>query len=222
MDLALTIPVERGCGKRKAGAVYLALGVGEGGREVWDYLLDPPVPVAREPWQGVEVVQENETAVVLGDYVSEADYPTIAHFVEEVRRFGLSRLIPRTFDFERLRGKEVYLALFHRKAVPTGVPIDRRQAYFRLCKMRETEGHYRRCVYHAWAALASKGERVVGASFEADPAAIAQAGDWSRAATAAGWMMGAFAIFPITHLEAVKAAPKAAVGAGLPVVVREE
>ena len=220
-EIALTVSGRRGCGERKPGAAYLCLGIGDGA-PIWYYLLDPPVKDRTEPWQGMTVLTETVEAVLLGDYVSERDYPSVAHFVEETRRLGLSRLIPRSFDFERLRGKRVYIALYHRRAVPGKVTAGT-QVKFPKCRV-EDAAHYPRCVYHSWLDFALRGEKIKGASFEADPRDVAglkdQAEGKGPVARATEWGMGAFAIIPVTHIEAVKALPKEALQAGLPVVVR--
>lgn len=99
-------PVARGCGAaRTRGAVYLELGVGPGGKPIEDYLLDPPHPVDVDALGvsplGVTLIERDGVAHVL-DWVGESHYPNVADYVEEVRRFGLSRKVAPNLPFHRL------------------------------------------------------------------------------------------------------------------------
>lgn len=111
------IPVARGCGTRVGGGIYWELGLGPGGRPVEDFLLDPPqlLPEGmRIPARGV-LVYEYEGVTHLIDRVGLKHYPNVADFVEEVRRFGLSRRLPRNLPFEKLTW-ESRLILVHDRA----------------------------------------------------------------------------------------------------------
>lgn len=100
------IAVARGCGTRKVGGIYWTLGVGPG--QPWHrFLIDPPVPVPtglRCPNQGVALFEDprHPGRWHLIDRVGAAYYPNVADFVEEFRRFGVSRRLPRSLDFSKL------------------------------------------------------------------------------------------------------------------------
>lgn len=90
----------RGCGKsRKAGGVYAELGLGPNGQPVEYFLIDPPrllpfdMPLRTQLpiWVG-----EMEPILHLLDWVGAGHYPNVTDFVEEVRRMGLSRLLPES------------------------------------------------------------------------------------------------------------------------------
>ncbi len=98
--------VERGCGKRKQGGVYIECGLSPVGEPLEHFIMDPPVRLpAGMPISpiGVSVVQRAGAFHVV-DWVGAEFYPNVADFLEEVRRFGLSRRVPKNFDFATLSG----------------------------------------------------------------------------------------------------------------------
>jgi hypothetical protein len=99
-----TTPVERGCGSRQEGGIYIECGLSEWGEPLEKFILDPPVPVPVEfklPTQGVGSFERNGIFHA-ADRIGAKFYPNAADFTEEVRRFGLSRRIPKNFPFEIL------------------------------------------------------------------------------------------------------------------------
>jgi hypothetical protein len=120
--------VTRGCGRRQVGAVYAECKLGAGGRPVEDFLVDPPAKVDARALGlssiGVKLVQTNGVWNVL-DIVGGDSYPNVADFVEEVRRFGLSRRLPRTLDFSKLTS-ESRMILLHRRSYIENHPEFRR------------------------------------------------------------------------------------------------
>ena len=112
------IPVERGCGRRVAGGVYGEFGLGPGGLPVEAFLMDPPVPTPDGmalAAVGVLLIERNGVTHVV-DRVGMQHYPNIADFVEEARRFGVSRRLPSNLDFSRLT-EESRLLLVHDRAI---------------------------------------------------------------------------------------------------------
>jgi len=111
---------ERGCGEREAGGIYLMTPLSAGGRPVEEFLVCPPVPI-RDPDAagvspiGVKVVQEGGTNHVV-DWVGREHYPLVTDFVEEVRRMGVSRRVPKTFPFQLLSDRSMMI-LLHSRAV---------------------------------------------------------------------------------------------------------
>lgn len=110
--------VPRGCGEaRKRGAIYAELGLAPKGKgkPVEDFLIDPPALITFDvPTQGIMPL-ERDGVTYLVDYVGSEFYPNVADFIEEVRRFGLSRRLPETLDFNQITG-ETRLLMVHKKA----------------------------------------------------------------------------------------------------------
>lgn len=83
----------RGCGYRVSGGVYLETGLTKfGGQPVEHFLADPPHPYEPDAKIGVQLVEKDGVYHIL-DWVGEQHYPWPADFVEEVRRYGLSRRV---------------------------------------------------------------------------------------------------------------------------------
>lgn len=99
------IPVERGCGEREQGGVYAEFGVAPDGAGLEDFLIDAPLCIDLAALGvrpiGVSLVCRQGVWHVI-DWVGLEHYPNVADFVEEVRRFGVSRRLPRSLDFSRL------------------------------------------------------------------------------------------------------------------------
>jgi len=114
----------RGCGTRIAGGIYAVCPMGKGGRPVEEFLFDPPLTLPERlnlAPQGVAVLPRSEddtSAPVthLADWVGSKYYPNVADFIEEVRRFGLSRRLPRSLDFTSF-GVESRIFLVHSRAI---------------------------------------------------------------------------------------------------------
>lgn len=97
--------VRRGCGTRVAGGIYAELGLAPPGEGVpiQDFLLDPPTPMDHMEIAKVGVTLfERDGATHILDWVGEQYYPNVTDFVEEVARFGLSRRLPSTLNFDAL------------------------------------------------------------------------------------------------------------------------
>jgi hypothetical protein len=120
-----TPAVARGCGSRAAGGVYAEAPLGPFGQPIEFFLCCPPRPVVAEALGlssvGVKLIERNGVWH-LWDIVGQDGYPNVADFVEEIRRFGVSRRLPRTLDFSKL-SRDSRLVLLHRKAV-IGNPAD--------------------------------------------------------------------------------------------------
>jgi hypothetical protein len=129
------------------------------------YMLDPPVPYLSDPFQGVHEAPEYITAgwntdehLILMDWVGEGGYKAVPDFVEEMRRFGMSRRIPTTFDFASIQGRQVWLALIHAKAAPdVGVlahvnPWAYEWCYYEVGETNDPRvlNHFPTCLYHDW------------------------------------------------------------------------
>jgi hypothetical protein len=114
----VTSGARRGCGYRQPGGAYFAVPLGPGGRPIEEFLIDPPV-VIDDPARlglasvGVTLVERDGVTHVL-DIVGREYYPTVASFIDEARRLGISRRAPRTIDFGRItRASRLLLAHPH-------------------------------------------------------------------------------------------------------------
>jgi len=110
------IPVQRGCGTRKSGGVYFETGLDPNGQPIEYFLCDPPILV--DDWHlsavGVQFIERDGITHIL-DWVGAKHYPNVADFLEEVKRFGLSRRLSSSLDFSRISARTRIL-LVHQRA----------------------------------------------------------------------------------------------------------
>lgn len=102
----MSAPV-RGCGTRVSSGIYAECSLSPNGKPIEEFLIDPPTPV--DPGTmgisalGVKQVLEPNTGVWhIVDWVGSNYYPSIPSFIEEARRFGISRRFPRTLDYSKV------------------------------------------------------------------------------------------------------------------------
>lgn len=111
----------RGCGKRLRGACYAVVPMSPYGMPLEHFLFDPPVVVdAKELGLspiGVKLLRRPGDLDVYDvyDIVGADSYPNVSDFVEEARRFGVSRRLSSAIDFSLLTEKSK-LILLHSKA----------------------------------------------------------------------------------------------------------
>jgi hypothetical protein len=119
--------VERGCGERVAGGVYLTVPLVAGGSAVEEFIIDAPQPINPVETglsaigtmivpRKVDTGSRQFTTNYVLDIVGKEHYPNVADFVEEVRRFGLSRRIARNIDFTLLDSNS-RIVLIHERAM---------------------------------------------------------------------------------------------------------
>jgi hypothetical protein len=116
--VARAIPVERGCGFRSPGGVYVECGVGEHGTPFETFLLDPPHPLPdgldlankAQLWDDAE---HGVTHLLI--WVGEAFYRYVSDFIEESKRYGVSRKLSPYLDVSRL-SQQSRMLLAHPKA----------------------------------------------------------------------------------------------------------
>jgi hypothetical protein len=120
----VTSGARRGCGYRQPGGAYLAVPLGPGGKPVEHFLVDPPLVVDPSALGlssvGTAMIERDGVTHVL-DVVGREHYPTVAEFIEEARRMGVSRRISRTADFSRL-GHGSRMLLLHAHAHIANAP----------------------------------------------------------------------------------------------------
>jgi hypothetical protein len=114
----VTSGARRGCGYRQPGGAYFAVPLGPGGHPVEEFLIDPPVVIDQPARLGLAAVGaaliEREGITHVVDLVGREHYPTVASFIDEARRLGVSRRAPRTIDFGRITsGSRLLLAHAH-------------------------------------------------------------------------------------------------------------
>jgi hypothetical protein len=112
--------VERGCGFRESGAAYLVTETSPFGQPVEHFLIDSPRVVDPEA-VGLSAISmmpfrfPGDDTTHAMNWVGEENYPNVADFIEEGKRYGFSTRIRRNFDFSVLvQGS--YIFHVHRKA----------------------------------------------------------------------------------------------------------
>ena len=122
-DRPTTSGGERGCGTRQKGAAYLAIPLVPGGAPVEEFLIDPPVLVDPDEL-GISAIGVSLLAHPAGDggeithvydIVGREHYPTVAGFIDEARRMGISRRVAANTDFAKIT-PESRLLLLHAHA----------------------------------------------------------------------------------------------------------
>jgi hypothetical protein len=117
------VAVERGCGVRVKGGIYAEITLEEVGVRFEAGIVDPPIPVDPDSLglthRGVQFIDvkdaDGQTWPVIIDWVGMGDYPNVLDFLEEGRRFGISRRLPSSLDFSQVSA-DVQLLLVHSRA----------------------------------------------------------------------------------------------------------
>lgn len=107
--------VQRGCGYREEGGVYLEVGISDEGEPFESFWADPPVPWDTDTKIGQQLIERDGITHIV-DHVGSASYPYPSDVLEEMRSFGLSRRVSKTFDFDRLT-PQTRIILVHDRAV---------------------------------------------------------------------------------------------------------
>jgi len=118
MDRATPV---RGCGKRVTGGCYAESNLCSAGVPLDFFFMDTPLPVASNDISsvGVNLVERGGVWHVL-DWVGTKHYENVPDYIEELRRFGLSRRLPSNLNFSKLTA-ESRIILVHEKAIIRGV-----------------------------------------------------------------------------------------------------
>lgn len=102
----------RGCGGRVAGGIYLTTPKDPNGVPLYQFLIDPPRPLDLDTLNVLGVSAQGMSPLPGGDvmdWIGEKHYPNVWDFIAEAGKFGISRRIPRTFDFSLLKlGARLY------------------------------------------------------------------------------------------------------------------
>lgn len=112
--------IERGCGWRVKGGIYLCTSTGPDGSPIENFLIDPPNIISPSMFGlspiGMKLVRHGDVYHIL-DWVGSQHYPNVADFVEEARRFGTSRRAPSTLDFSKLTKESRHLYVHSRAGI---------------------------------------------------------------------------------------------------------
>lgn len=110
--------VVRGCGNRVLGGIYCEIPLSKHGLPLESFLYCPPVVVDAAALGlsnvGVKLIERNGVWHIF-DIIGKQHYPNVADFVEEARRFGISRRLSQNLDFSLLT-TESRLILLHDRA----------------------------------------------------------------------------------------------------------
>ena len=115
-DFPRAIPVERGCGEREPGGVYVECGLSPFGRPLEHFLIDPPLPIPdgldliNKPQCWQRTLPSGEPALDaqghpifdLLIWVGEEHYPYCPDFIQEVQHYGASRRLNPNLDLSLL------------------------------------------------------------------------------------------------------------------------
>lgn len=105
----------RGCGKRVNGGLYVCCSLNPFGKPIEHFLIDPPFLYHHGSFRSPILVEKDGINHILL-WVGAEYYPYVSDFIEETRRFGISKRIPKTFPIEKLTKKSMML-LVHPKAI---------------------------------------------------------------------------------------------------------
>lgn len=112
----------RGCSTRVAGGAYATMGLSDRGHPLECFMADLPRPVTNADYVslglssiGVKAI-EIKGVMHLFDIIGQEHYPSVADFLEEARRFGISRRLPPQLPWERI-GTSSRLVVLHRRAI---------------------------------------------------------------------------------------------------------
>lgn len=145
--------IERGCGTRQAGGVYLVTDLSPHGTPLDSFLFDPPViPIDNDgnvhyPGAvGLHLMRDDRYPLLchVWDWIGTNYYPTFPDFWEEVHRFGLSRRISVNADFDGLVYGRSQIIGFHALGILQGT----KKFYNRLDKEFVEGTRFNKCPHN--------------------------------------------------------------------------
>lgn len=111
--------MSRGCGTRAQRGIYLVQHLGPDGLPLEAFMVDPTAESDLRALGitsiGVQLIDHGGTHSVF-DMVGSSHYPNVADFLEEARRHGVSRRLPKNLPFEQITPAS-RLVLLHQRAV---------------------------------------------------------------------------------------------------------
>lgn len=107
--------ITRGCGRRVQGGIYSEMGLSPNGKPLEYFVMCPPIVVDKDELGlrplGVSLIEDAEGVFHIWDWVGSRFYPNVTDFLEEVRRFGMSRKLNPKMDFSKLTSKSRHVLL---------------------------------------------------------------------------------------------------------------
>jgi len=113
--------LERGCGSRKDGGVYLCVAQSPLGLPIEDFILDPVKPWGGHPFRQPMLAERKLKSGSCMDaviWVGAEFYPFVPDFIEEARIHGISKRVSTGFSFSKLTPGKSRVILIHPKALP--------------------------------------------------------------------------------------------------------
>jgi hypothetical protein len=224
--------VARGCGTRVKGGVYAEIPLSPFGIPFDDFLFCPPIVVDAQAMGitsiGVKLIERDGVFHVF-DVVGKQHYPNVLDFVEEARRFGISRRLPKTLEFNKITA-ESRLILMHDRAF-----IENFNEFHgeHICP-KDKDGHDQdplpeMCI-SLWGDDLIKGEEIEGRRVKRVMPSFEYEGNKAPEGVVSKYKLAIFAAFPIPRLAVVddpeegthKDALGKAKNAGIPVHLVDE
>jgi hypothetical protein len=140
--------IERGCGTRAEGGLYVCVPTSSTGIPVEAFVIDPPIPWSEGPFRGARLHKRSNGVTDLLLWVGAEYYPTIADFIVEGSRHGFSKRVPthREADYSVLTSDSRIL-LVHPRAIVTGTAPRRRYGHpdsqLHVCDVGHRRGRIR-------------------------------------------------------------------------------
>ena len=232
------VSTKRLCGGgRTEGGAYIECNFGD--MDIRDFLIDAPRKYSVID-NGMTAVAPNKREIGgewhLIDVVGESYYPYPADFIEEAARFGVSRKVPLTFDFDKLKPGAM-LFLHHTRAflenpAEVGAHLDQHSKF--RCPTG-AHGPLDACAGHHWSALKPrvlKGQPALPAGVFTRPLGVGayDVAVYPASAPAPAYKAGLFMRVPIGRIVFVRDAKgrysesawRAATHTGLPVAAVDE
>lgn len=118
---------KRGCGTRDAGGLYACTGTSDDGRPMEEFIWDPPVPWNGGYLRSPRLHQRHDGRWDLLVWIGDESYPFVPDFVEEARRFGVSRRIPTSLDMSSIVPFQSRMIFIHQRVItPTFYELQER------------------------------------------------------------------------------------------------
>lgn len=111
-------PNGRGCGKsRTEESPYACTGLDAEGVPIEHFLVDPVIPWPGGWQRGAKIIQKGDTHHLV-IFIGKEFYPSPWDYLEETRRFGASRKLPKNLPFHLLTPGKSLMLLVHARAFP--------------------------------------------------------------------------------------------------------
>lgn len=153
IEVSRSVPgVERGCGYRTEGGVYLESGLAPGGVPLEHFILDPPIILDIDCKTGVQLWEHPGTKVThIIDWIGTKHYPYAPDVIEEGRKYGFSRRVTKNIRWEDLDDRS-RIILVHEKAI-----LENRSKFCFELEVQKAE-HESLCALYQREALKVQGE----------------------------------------------------------------